>query len=220
MSDYYVVGVDLGQARDPTAICVVRRPELKPPEIDSDYYHPRLAKLRPAPRYEVGYLRRVTIGTSYVSIVRQVEELMGKLPAGSELVIDQSGVGRAIFDLFKVRKLRPIGLTITAGNRETREGRMYSVPKLQLVSGVQALLHKGELKILRTLPDSAVLVRELQEFRVEYTASGHLTFNARSGAHDDLVLALAIGVWRLVNNRRLVIDDKLLECSRPARPLY
>jgi len=30
----------------------------------------------------------------------------------------------------------------------------------------------------------------------EYTAAGHLTFNARSGKHDDLVLALAIAIWR------------------------
>ena len=33
-------------------------------------------------------------------------------------------------------------------------------------------------------------------FRVEFTAAGHLTFNARYGKHDDLVLALAIAVWR------------------------
>ena len=31
---------------------------------------------------------------------------------------------------------------------------------------------------------------------MEFTAAGHLTFNARSGKHDDLVLALAIAVWR------------------------
>ena len=40
------------------------------------------------------------------------------------------------------------------------------------------------------------MVRELQDFRVEFTAAGHLTFNARTGKHDDLVLALAIAVWR------------------------
>jgi len=28
------------------------------------------------------------------------------------------------------------------------------------------------------------------------TAAGALTFNARSGLHDDLLLALAIAVWR------------------------
>jgi hypothetical protein len=70
------------------------------------------------------------------------------------------------------------------------------VPKLTLVSRLQALLHQGQLKILRELAEAETLVRELQDFRVEYTAAGHLTFNARSGKHDDLVLALAIAVWR------------------------
>jgi hypothetical protein len=45
-------------------------------------------------------------------------------------------------------------------------------------------------------PEAETLVRELQDFRMEFTAAGHLTFNARSGKHDDLVLALAIAVWR------------------------
>jgi hypothetical protein len=31
---------------------------------------------------------------------------------------------------------------------------------------------------------------------MEFTAAGHMTSNARSGKHDDLVLALAIAVWR------------------------
>jgi hypothetical protein len=65
-----------------------------------------------------------------------------------------------------------------------------------LVSRLQALLHQGQLKIRRSLPEAGILVRELQDFRVEYTASGHLTFNARQGRHDDLVLALAIACWR------------------------
>ena len=52
------------------------------------------------------------------------------------------------------------------------------------------------LKILRELDEAETLVRELQDFRTEFTAAGHLTFNARRGKHDDLVLALAIAVWR------------------------
>ena len=43
-----------------------------------------------------------------------------------------------------------------------------------------------------------MLVCELQDFRVEFTPAGQLTFNARSGRHDDLVLALAIAVWLAV----------------------
>jgi hypothetical protein len=85
---------------------------------------------------------------------------------------------------------------ITDGTAESREGLSCSVPKLILISRVQALLHQGQLKIKRSLPEAKVLVRELQDFRVEYTATGNLTFNARSGRHDDLVLALAIACWR------------------------
>jgi hypothetical protein len=71
-----------------------------------------------------------------------------------------------------------------------------SVPKLTLVSRLQALLHEGRLKIQKELSEAETLVRELQDFRVEFTAAGHLTFNARAGKHDDLVLALAIAIWR------------------------
>jgi len=67
---------------------------------------------------------------------------------------------------------------------------------MTLVSALQALLHEGRLHIQKELTEAAELVRELQDFRVKYTEGGHLTFNAREGKHDDLVLALAIAVWR------------------------
>src|SRR5437763_13899498 len=98
--------------------------------------------------------------------------------------------------MFVYSGISPLGVLITAGASETRNGPICGVPKLTLVSRLQALLHEGRLKILRELADAETLVRELQDFRVEFTATGHLTFNARSGKHDDLVLALAIAVWR------------------------
>ena len=36
---------------------------------------------------------------------------------------------------------------------------------------------------------------ELQEFRVRLTAKGRDTYAARSGEHDDLVIAVALAVW-------------------------
>ena len=98
--------------------------------------------------------------------------------------------------MFVYSGISPTGVLITGGTAETRDGMTCSVPKLTLVSRLQALLHEGRLKILRELDEAETLVRELQDFRVEFTAAGHLTFNARSGKHDDLVLALAIAVWR------------------------
>src|SRR5499427_4921832 len=98
--------------------------------------------------------------------------------------------------MFVYSGIYPIGSLSPVVQLETSNGSTRSVPKLTLVSRLQALLHEGRLKILRELPEAETLVRELQDFRCEFTAAGHLTFNARSGRHDDLVLALAIAIWR------------------------
>jgi hypothetical protein len=150
----------------------------------------------PAAIFQVGHLERVPLGTPYPGIVARVGRLLEQLPARTELVIDITGVGKPVFEMFTPAGISPLGVLITAGTTETREGAICSVPKLTLVSRLQALLHEGRLKIHKELPEAETLVCELQDFRVEFTAAGHLTFNARSGKHDDLVLALAIAVWR------------------------
>jgi hypothetical protein len=150
----------------------------------------------PPPIFQVGHLERMPLGTPYPGIIAHVGRLLAKLPAGTELIIDFTGVGRPVFDMFVYAGISPLGVLITGGTAETSDGATRSVPKLTLVSRLQALLHEGRLKIQRELAEAETLVRELQDFRVEFTAAGHLTFNARTGKHDDLVLALAIAVWR------------------------
>ena len=118
------------------------------------------------PIFQVGHLERVPLGTSYPGIVAHVGQLLRKLPGHSELVIDFTGVGRPIFDMFVYSGIYPIGVVITAGNAETRDGMVCSVPKLTLVSRLQALLHQGRLKIHRELDEAETLARELKDFRL------------------------------------------------------
>jgi hypothetical protein len=118
-----------------------------------------------------------------------------KTKSGSDLVIDYTGVGRPVFDLFRVQGMSPVGVSITGGSAITRDGPVWSVPKGHLISRVQALLHEARLKIHSDLTDAAALIQELQDFRVNFTDSGYAQFNARTGKHDDLVLALAIALW-------------------------
>ncbi len=181
----YVVGCDLGQSQDPTAIAVVRR-------IDDEAQDPGRAL------FQVGHLERLPLGTPYPGVVRYVSGMLGsaRLRGKSELVIDFTGVGRPVFDMFNAHGMSPIGVAITAGDAVTNEGMIYRVPKLVLISRVQALLHDGRLKIHKALPDAPALVAELQDFRAEVTDSGYWKFGARSGKHDDLVLAVAIALWR------------------------
>jgi hypothetical protein len=186
MSDVnYVLGLDLGAAQDPTAIAVVRRLGGFGSLLDDS-----------TEIYQVGHLERLALGTSYPTIVQHVKFVLGKLPRGTELVIDYTGVGRPMFEMFEVAGVDPIEVLITGGNTESNDGRVYSVPKINLISWVQALLHSERLKIQASLPEARALVREPQEFRIDFSASGHMTFNARSGQHDDLLLSLAIACWR------------------------
>jgi hypothetical protein len=63
--------------------------------------------------------------------------------------------------------LDPLGVTITLGENETRapDGSGWRVSKLTLVSRLQAMLHAGELKIAKSLPEAGALALELRDFR-------------------------------------------------------
>ena len=222
--DRLTIGLDLGKLRDFTAVCVVqhRAAEFAPRTRDIHFDEEGRSilpgqRLRAA-RYNVGHLRRFKLGTPYPQIVEEVRALRHRLPGAPELVVDATGCGLPVLDYFNQAGLRPIGVLITGGDRETHEGRLYRVPKQNLVSVVDRLMQSGELKIQNRLPDALVLRRELDNFEVGYTGTGHMTFSARVGQHDDLVLSLAIALWRAVYHRPLVISDSLLEwASRPDR---
>jgi hypothetical protein len=147
--------------------------------------------------YRIGYLARVPLRTPYPAIVAYVGQMLGKLSRGTELVIDYTGVGRPIFDMFTFSGIVPIGVLITGGASVNWDGQIVSVPKIVLVSRLTVLLHEGRLKVHRDLPEGKVLAEELRNFRASYTEAGHLTFNARSGKHDDLLLATGLAGWYL-----------------------
>ena len=102
--------------------------------------------------FQVGHLQRMPLGTPYPAIVAHVGRLLGKLPAGTELVIDITGVGKPIFEMFIYSGISPAGVLITAGTSETWDDAIYGVPKLTLVSRLQALLHQGSLRSCASLP--------------------------------------------------------------------
>jgi hypothetical protein len=195
---WFVAGVDLGQVADPTAICIVERIT----EPVSDWTS--LLPVEVATRFEVRHLERLKLGMSYVDQVAYVGELLRRPPLSrpaingnkaTSLVIDHSGVGRPVFDLFVSAGLRPIGVSIVAGEQTKHVDGGYRIGKLPLISQLQALLHEGVLKVAADLPEAATLTRELQNFRATFTTAGNATFGAREGQHDDLVLSTAIAAW-------------------------
>jgi hypothetical protein len=111
--------------------------------------------------------------------------------------------GRAVGDIFNEAGLKPIKVTITAGNEEGQSGfARFTVPKQILVSNLDALMHTGELRIAKELKETPALETELKDFRRHVSEAGRYSFNAREGQHDDLVLAVAIAAWRAVRKKK------------------
>jgi hypothetical protein len=180
----FVVGLDLGQTSDFTALAVLEQPSAR------DHVTERTYSLR--------HLRRFPLGTPYVDIVPAVATLAGAAPlVGSPVVVDQTGVGRAVVDMLRQAVGGVVPVTITGGQAVTRaEDGSWHVPKKELVTCLQVVMQGRRLQIARRLPEAATLVRELQQFQVKITAAAHETFGTwRDGQHDDLVLALALACW-------------------------
>jgi hypothetical protein len=183
-SKSYVVGLDLGQTKDFTALAVL---ECRAAETTTE-----------KPEYALRHLRRFPLGMPYTQIVPAVATLIRSSPlAESPVVVDQTGVGRAVVDMMRQQIGWVVPVTITGGHAVTvTEDRSFHLPKKELVSCLQVVMQSRRLRIARGLHEAAVLVRELQQFQVKITAAANETFGVwREGQHDDLVLAVALASW-------------------------
>ena len=198
----YALGADLGQAADYTAISLVKRVgDVEPPYI------------RGETQFLLYGLERLALGTSYVDVVRHVEsrlmipDLASKPPKpgrNCDLVIDASGCGRPVFDLFVERGLEPVGITITNGLTWTCVGhRQYHVPRLDIVSETVVAIEQGVLitPSESELPLVAALREELQNIgRRTRPVTGRAEYIAyREGVHDDLVFAVSMALWWIMH---------------------
>jgi hypothetical protein len=130
-------------------------------------------------------------------------------------VLDASGVGVAVTEMF-VRALvnypdvecHTISITagegasavtnLTRGNLVARG--MWRVSKIQLIAAIREVLESRRFKVSKDengqpIEFAEVLVRELTNFREKITEAANMTYEARQGQHDDLVLATCLPVW-------------------------
>jgi hypothetical protein len=181
MTDYYV-GLDLGQTTDFTALAILERVAQDDETI-----------------YKLRHVQRFHLGTDYTAIIQVVSKLVNTKPLDgcSTLVIDQTGVGRPVVDMFRKSTISApiIPITITSGNKVSRtDDGGFHVPKKELVTCLQLLLQNHQLQIPTSLPDARLLTRELLNFQVKITPSANEVFGT-SGQHDDTVLAVALACW-------------------------
>jgi hypothetical protein len=192
----FVVGLDLGQAQDPSALAINHAEKRAPGTGTGSALH----------AHAIAHLHRWPLGTSYVALVDDLRALFARPPLapGAKpaekpvLVVDQTGVGRAVMDMIRAAGLpaRVHGITITAGSVVTDKPGGWNVPKKDLVAVLQAALQQRRMAIAAGLPLAATLMKELANFKAKISTSGAETYEAwRARDHDDICLAVAMALW-------------------------
>ena len=214
----HYVGLDLGQVSDYTALVSLRREQEIPDHPKPVAHDPAVAGWAealippaakpPAPaKYFCNIAERFERGMSYLTLADNVCKLFQELRfAGQVLVIDGTGVGRPVVDMF--RKSHPncriMPVTITGGASvgglaSTRMDELgyWHVPKKELVGSVQVLLGTGRLEVAPGLRYAGVLIQELKSFSYKINPqTAHVSLESwRERDHDDIVLALALAAW-------------------------
>jgi len=183
------IGLDLGQRMDHSAMVIVER----------EGYAPWLG--RAGGPLVVRYAERAPLGTPYPEVVEWVRRIAGRqeISGRCALAVDATGVGAPVVDMLRRAQVgcEISAVTITGGEREHQTGGLWHVPKTDLMAGVKVALESGELRIAKGLPEVGTLVRELVDVQVTLRAGGGARIGADgAGEHDDLVIGLALAVWR------------------------
>ena len=215
---HYYIGLDIGQKRDHTAMAIVERAQVIFAGRDPATYAP-LERVE----HRLRYLKRLPLGLPYSaedgepSVVQFVATMMGRLrsryggahgtAAGDRftLVADATGVGTPVVELLRQARLgcELVAVTITGGAKEAQTRDGWNVPKRDLVTGLQVMYERDELRMADRMKLAGTLQEELANMGSRLTETGKETYSAwREGVHDDLVLAVALAVWRARQGRK------------------
>jgi len=196
MTDW-IVSVDLGKTQDYTAIVCLEVVRIATGKTRRNRKGAIVEEYRA--EYHVRHIDRPPLRTSYADIVARVSGLLGSKElrdSDVEFIVDGTGVGNAVVEMFRGAGMSPAEIVITSGLDAKRDddGR-YHVPKRDLAGVLQVLLPSGRLRVATGLELTKTLEKELRTFRVKQRATGASYESARDGDHDDIVLAVAMACW-------------------------
>ena len=186
-----VLGVDIGQKRDPTAICVAE-PERREKGVRTETH------------FLIRHLERLALGTQYPKVADRVagitERVRARAGESPTVYVDATGVGLPVVDLLRerLRGGQVVAVYFTYGDRRTEtveDGQVrVSLGKAFLVSRLQALLQCGRLHLPMT-GEAQALTDELLNYEIRVDENATEKYGAfKVGTHDDLVTALGLAV--------------------------
>ena len=211
----YVIGLDLGQLSDRTALSVIEDVTTAAPAFvgqltpDTDVY-----KRPEAAMYACRHLQVWNPGTQHTDVLRDVVALLQTPPMRSEpnkrfgatvevhVAIDVTVSGpftaRMFTDALQEASDNVSITTFEIVSGLTQTGNPYGsvrVPKRDLASLLRVLLESKRLVIAQGIQHGATLRSEISNFKAEKITPDDSVLDWRTREHDDLVLATALALW-------------------------
>jgi hypothetical protein len=182
-----------------------------------DSYLPEQSHIddRPEKIHLIRWLEKIPLGTHYEKVVDRIATVAEDASTidRTRIVIDATGVGKPVVDMLRKRtRVSVFAVTFTGGADENQIDAYASrVPKRDLVTALEVVLQGRRLHTVPDLPLVEDLRAELSHFEVNISARGHDTYDASSGKHDDLVMALCLATWAAVRGNSA---DALIGAAR------
>jgi hypothetical protein len=118
-----ILGADIGQAVDPSAIAVLEG-------------------------FTVRHLERVPLGTSYPLVADRIAAV-ARAAGDAPIAVDATGVGRAVVDLLRERGFAPIAVVLSGGKAVRRTASGISVPRHAFFRPLEAAVEQNRLRVAR-----------------------------------------------------------------------
>lgn len=198
----YCLSVDLGSEQDYTAISLIKRVEkMQDKGVKTFNSRPMVReKATIIAELHLVYMERLPLKMLYDAIIDKIKYIMMRPDFVNQiaLVVDRTGIGGPVVQMMYNKGLAPIGISIHGGERVTTGKDYYGVPKRDLVMALLTAFQMRRFKIPSPsrLPVIETFQKELSNFRMKITQSGHDSYEAwLERLHDDLVMSAAMGVW-------------------------
>ena len=154
-------------------------------------------------------MERLKLGTKYGDITRHVASMLAapqlqRDPSKNRTPCELCSILAASVAVSRktssTRVLIPSASTLpVALETNWKRRHLYSVPKEEAIIMLDARLHHDRfpLTFSKHLAEGDAFKQEIADFLRNLSGAGRMKYEARTGKHDDMVMALAIAVWWL-----------------------
>lgn len=210
----YILSQDIGKKQDATTSMLYR---LTPEYIDYGDGERRVTTFM-----DVVFMDKRRV--SYMELGEYTRELMQAIALGDKCVsiIDGTGIGEAVYDIYTSVGLDPLKIIFTSGEtvsveqkREKPSQRFgtvsgYKVPKVDMVSAAQVVFQQGRIRFAEDIEYRDECFQQLQAFVGKVNEKTHNVKyeNLTDEIHDDFVVNILMASWYVKHmGRKLIIPD-------------